>query len=149
MTELIRGLKFILGYDYTRVPKGEPNHGCGIHPGHLIYSLKGSAGAVVFSINTGIYPPSVEREWPDKIIGRAKAEPYGWSLDLHTHAPQDEYWHNAKTCEYLGGKPCWNSQLGGERKLFISWAEKGEDFLWSELERLYEKELRYATTFEI
>jgi hypothetical protein len=108
----------------------DPSKDYGIHCMEMHMVLKGSLGAISFSIYTGWYLEHIDNHF----------EASGAAVCYHSPvAKYEDQTPREHKCEYLDGNiPCYSdcTYIGGH-DLFIEFVAKGEDYVWQALERRY------------
>lgn len=130
------------GFDKRPKKEGDPNYGiCGAV---LLFVVKGSRGAVDLEFFTAWYPKHVQYEF----FCRERSslfQVYPWATRFGYHSPTcrghggDD--KPTEGCEFVAGGRCYSwcyfsAADGWENELL----ERGEEPIWSELERRYREE---------
>lgn len=119
----------------------------GVGSVQLIMVLKGSKGAIHFTLHTRWHLPHVQNEFLSKAIGENATfiqtvfTPLPVEVGIHSPAPlyRDDT-PAISSCAYLDGKPCYfdcSTTLGKE--IYSILLHKGSDGVWGKLEEIYRK----------
>lgn len=118
----------------------------GVHCVDMFMILKGTKGAIVFTVFTGWYLPNTIDWWKSRNLATLESVK-GWGADIgyHSKKPLSEYQHenapSTEHCEYCDGQPCWYDGSGlAAQELFQKFVAQGEEVVWRTLEDWYYSE---------
>jgi hypothetical protein len=135
-------IKFRPAYD-KRNP--EPSKNYGVHCVDMLMVLKGSKGAISFTIFTGWYLPHVAADWRNRgLASLAAFDASGADIGYHSRKPLREWQNDTNKnehCEWCDNEPCWYDGSGlAASELFKRFVKEGEEIVWSTLEEWYHSE---------
>jgi hypothetical protein len=122
---------------------GTDNTNYGIGGVHIDFTLKGSQGAISFSMFTDWFPPYVQDEHIANPPRHRWRQPTGAGVDYHSPRPMYEGQspcRKAGDCEYVpDGSACYSD---GSSLLAEEWVDKillakGSEGVWEALEAMY------------
>ena len=105
----------------------DPKKNYGVNSVEIWFALKGSKGAVHFSMYTGWYLPYLEN----------KSGPMAGTLGYHAYSKRYDEESETEKCEYLGCK-CYGSVYFTRADDFLTiLIEEGTEGIWKQLEYFY------------
>ena len=137
-----RIVRFKPAYD-KRNP--EPSKNYGVHCADMFMVLKGSKGAIVFTVFTGWYLPSTIDWWKSRNLATVESVK-GWGADIgyHSKNPIREWQTDTnknESCQWCDNEPCWYDGSGLQaQELFQKFVSQGEEIVWQTLEEWYHSE---------
>ena len=109
---------------------------------HVVFTLLGEKGAVVFEAETKWYPPHVQKEHYDNRHDRSpnnyfELHPYGWDLGYHSYTQLRESSSAMEDCHILGQTCYYDGSSLNALDIVPKFLEHGEEAVWEVLDKYY------------